>query len=86
VFDQIDSRAGTGRLIANQGGADVTVISATEAITVLEPLGSGLLHMTAIFLAQTRDGHFKAVHSRHTAFFGGVPVPSQYYGSCRALL
>ena len=85
VFDQLDHRAGTGRLIGNHGGSDVNVMSAREAVTILEPLGSGVMHVTVIYLGQTTDGRFKAVHSRHTALPGGQPFPSQFYGSCRPL-
>ena len=86
TFDQIDGAAGKGRMIGNQGGEDVTVVPAPEAITMIEVLGSGLLQITVIYAAQKSDGQFKAVHSRHSAMFGGMPVPSQYYGACRALL
>jgi hypothetical protein len=86
VFDQINVEAGTGRMIGNQGGEDVRVIGTTEGITIIEVLGSGFLQVTVIYLAQNADRRFRAVHSRHTALFGGEPVPSQYYGSCAAML
>ena len=86
TFDQIDRRAGTGRMIGNQGGSDVSVVEAPEGITIIEVLGSGYLQVTAIYTAETKDGRFKAVHSRHSAALGGEPVPSQYYGSCAGLL
>ncbi len=86
VFDQVDASKGSGRMVGNQGGADVSVIAADEVITLLEPLGSGAIQMTVIYLAQDSEGRFKAVHSRHTVAPGGNPIPSQYYGSCRALL
>ena len=86
TFDQIDRHAGTGRMIGNQGGSDVSVVVAAEGITIIEVLGSGFLQITAIYSAQNEDGRYKAVHSRHSAALGGEPVPSQYYGSCAALL
>lgn len=86
IFDQVDLQKGTGRLIGNQGGSDVVVVPAAEAVTMVERVGSGILQITVIFAAKNADGSLQAVHSRHTVAFSGEPVPSQYYGSCRALL
>lgn len=84
VFDQVSVRNGSGRMIGNAGGVDVRVIEGDAGITLIEPLESGFLQITAIYAAQNRDGRFKAVHSRHSAFTA-MPIPSQYYGSCAAL-
>ena len=86
IFDQVDLQKGTGRLIGNQGGSDVVVVPAAQAITLVESVGSGVLQITVIFAAKNADGSLQAVHSRHTVGFGGEPIPSQYYGSCKALL
>ena len=85
IFDQVDVQKGTGRLIGNQGGEDVVVVPATEAITLVERVASGILQITVIFAAKNTDGSLRAVHSRHTVALGGEPIPSQYYGSCKAL-
>ena len=85
VFDQVNPVKGTGRMIGNNGGVDVIVIDATEVITILERTPSGVVQLTAIYSARQQDGTFKAVHSRHSAAFGGEPIPSQYYGSCKSL-
>jgi hypothetical protein len=86
IFDQVDAQKGTGRLIGNFGGSNVTVLAADEAITILEPVSTGIVQITVIYAARAGDGTFKAVHSRHTSVPGGEPLPSQYYGTCRALL
>ncbi|MHB1095634.1 MAG: hypothetical protein ACYC3F_05635 [Gemmatimonadaceae bacterium] len=86
VFDQIDLERGTARLIGNVGAEDVTVIGGSERLSLLEHTGSGNLQVTVIYMAQRSDGQFKAVHSRHTALLGGLPLPSQTYGSCRPLV
>lgn len=86
TFDQIDPVKGTGRLIGNAGGADVTVISGSEKTTLLEATPNGTIQVTVIYMSQRSDGAFKSVHSRHTAAPGGVPMASQMYGSCLALL
>lgn len=85
VFDQIDGAKGTGRLIGNQGGGDVVVVASPEVTMILETVAAGAIQVTAIYSARRPDGAYKAVHSRHTAVFGGEPLPSQYYGSCRKL-
>lgn len=84
IFDQVDVAKGTGRLVGNQGGADVTVIAGRDAITIIEPLQSGVMHATVIYSAQNSSGHFKVVHSRHPSV-RGHPLPSQMYGACRPL-
>jgi hypothetical protein len=86
VFDQIDFEKRSARLIGNAGAEDVTVLVGRERITLLEATGNGTIQVTAIYMSQRSDGQFKAVHSRHTAAIGGVPIASQMYGSCRALL
>lgn len=85
VFDQVDTGKRTARMIGNIGGEDVMVIKGPESLTFIELTGTGFVQVTAVYVAQRRDGHFKAVHSRHTAGFGGMPIPSQMYGSCRVL-
>lgn len=86
VFDQIDAGKRTGRLIGNLGAQDVTVISGSEKLTLLEVTPNGTPQVTVIYIGRRSDGQFKAVHSRHTALLGGIPIPSQMYGSCRALV
>lgn len=85
IFDQVDLKKGTARLIGNAGSEDVTVFSGSESITFIERTGTGNLQVTAIYMAQERDRRFKAVHSRHTAILGGIPIASQMYGACLAL-
>jgi hypothetical protein len=86
VFDQVDLRMGTARLIGNVGAEDVSVIAGEESITFFERTGTGNVQVTAIYMAQDSGGAFKAVHSRHTAMLGGIPIASQMYGSCRPLM
>jgi hypothetical protein len=83
VFDQVDGEKGTGRLIGNLGGSDVVVFTSPDVTMILERVTTGAFQVTAIYSARRPDGTFKAVHSRHTPVFGGEPLPSQYYGSCR---
>ena len=86
IFDQVDAQNGTGRIVGNAGGGDVTVIIGAESISILEATLFGTLQVTVVYMAQRSDGQFKAVHSRHTAMTGGIPIASQTYGTCRPLL
>jgi hypothetical protein len=61
------------------------VLNGSERVTVVERTNSGTLQVTVIYMAQRTDGQFKAIHSRHTALPGGIPIASQMYGSCRGL-
>lgn len=85
IFDQVDARNGSGRLIGNQGAESITVVRGSEKITLLEVTPNGTVQVTVIYSVERSDGQFKAVHSRHTAAPDGIPIASQMYGSCRAL-
>lgn len=86
VFDQIDPSEGTARLIGNAGAEDVTVIAGSQQITFVEQTATGTIQLTVVYMARTTHRRFKAVHSRHTAIPGGIPIASQMYGSCQALI
>jgi len=81
-IDGIGTSKGTARIIGNAGAKDLTVVSSKELIHFLETTPSGNLNITTVFDARTKDGRYKAVHSRHMTMMGG-PLPSQAYGFCR---
>lgn len=81
-LDGIDASNGTARIIGNAGADDLTVVLTQESIHFLEATPSGNLNITTVFDALTKDGKYKAVHSRHVVMMGG-PLPSQAYGYCR---
>ncbi|WP_439643872.1 hypothetical protein [Gemmatimonas sp.] len=85
IFDSIDHKRRTARLISNQGAEDISAHLADDAIFLLESTLSGHLQVTAIYEPRGQDGLYKAVHSRHTSMMDH-PLPSQFYGSCRPLL
>jgi N-glycosylase/DNA lyase len=67
----------------NQSEVDVVILSANEtAVTIAEYIDEGSLQVTVVYRSKTTQGAFNAVHSRHSEMMD-VPIPSQYYGSCR---
>ena len=82
-IDGIDTSKGTARIIGNAGAEDLTAVSTQESIHFLETTPSGNLNITTVFDAHTKEGSYKAVHSRHVTMMGG-PLPSQAYGFCRS--
>jgi len=82
IFDSINVQNGTGRFVGNQGSTDLTVIAGLEEMSLIEVTPGGTVQMTVIYNSMNGEGAYLAVHSRHTSTFG-VPMPSQYAGSCR---
>jgi hypothetical protein len=83
VFDAINLKSRTGRMIGNNGAADLVVIS-SDPLTLLEVTDAGNPILTSIFIQDAETvNRIPAVMSRHVSFFGAAP--SQYYGHCKAL-
>jgi len=87
VFDQIDTKKGTARLIGNQGAGTIQVFRGMESIHLIEATDSGNMNITTIFLSTKIKSQttFPVVHSRHVSTYTG-PLPSQYVGVCSKLL
>ena len=83
TFDQLDSKSGQGRVIANNGAGDITIVPGDYNLTLIEFTGVGNVNMTSIHLgnAFTHGDKVQAAHSRHV---GGAPalLPSQRVGAC----
>ena len=83
VFDSINLKGGTARLIGNQGSADVIVIPTPSGITFMETTGTGNVVFTTVFPVYKKySNDFIAVTSRHMNLPGG-PLPSQCHGTCK---
>jgi hypothetical protein len=83
IFDSIDLKKGTARLIGGLGSTDVTVIASTGGITFIEKTPLGNLTFTTVFPSYkrgTKDHIF--VHSRHMSTLK-EPLPSQWHGACK---
>ena len=82
TFDRLDDKNGNGRLVANNGGADVLVRRGQFTINIFEFTPVGNVNVTTML---TRDvvhgGKVQVVHSRHVANLPGL-LPSQRVGTC----
>lgn len=81
VFDSIDHKNNSARLIGNIGASDLMTIATAESITFLEVTDSGNVTITTVFPEFVGKGRkFIGVHTRHVSANG--PIPSQYHGAC----
>jgi len=80
VFDSIDTKAGTARMIGNAGAGDIAVILTLDHLSFVETTVSGNINLTTVYVS---PGELRAVHSRHISDLDGLPLLSQYYGTCR---
>ncbi|MBM3253435.1 MAG: hypothetical protein FJZ16_04210 [Candidatus Omnitrophica bacterium] len=85
IYDSIDIKNGTARLIGNQGATDVTVLSNAGGITFIEDIfASGFSIITVFPKYEENSNKFLAVMTRHMNFMGR-PLPQQYYGTAEIL-
>ena len=85
VFDQLDVKKGTGRMIGNSGSENVQVLSGDGSNHIIERTPSGNMNITTIFSStQKNPNEYPVVHSRHINLIGG-PLVSQYVGLCKKL-
>ena len=85
IFDQVDTKKGTGRMIGNSGSENVQVLNGDGSIHIVERTTSGNMNTTTIFTpSQKNPSEYPVVHSRHLNFMGG-PFVSQYVGLCKKL-
>ncbi len=76
IFDNINLRSGTARVIFGNTSNDVVAMYWPQGLSFLE--GGAVL--TTVFSNALPDGRLLAVQSRHFSVF--TPNVSQYYGSC----
>jgi hypothetical protein len=86
IFDQVDLKKGSGRMIGNSGSENVQVLTGdTNSIHIVERTPSGNMNITTIFTpSQKNPNEFPVVHSRHINLMGG-PLVSQFVGLCKKL-
>lgn len=82
-FDNINFATGKARIIGNNGASDVSLIRQSAGLSFVETTTFGSVIITTIFTHSTPDGEYLAVMSRHIDSLAS-PLPSQYYGMCRA--
>lgn len=85
-FDQIDADQGTARVIGTFGPSDIIVRFSAGTLHFVQAFREGPLYATTIFPQISKDGKFKAVHTRHeyteVRLPGFTSRPEQYYGEC----
>lgn len=85
VFDSVDLKKGTARMLGNAGAVDVIVITTAAGLTFIEKTVGGWMTMMTVFSSPlSNDGEFVCAYSRHTAL-GSTSVSSQYHGTCKIL-
>jgi len=86
IFDQIDVRNQTARVIGSIGAETIIALYGNNSIHLLETTISGNLNITTVYLStkSLRDGIYPTVHSRHINLASG-PYPSHYVGFCKKL-
>jgi hypothetical protein len=88
-FDAIDVRAGTARIIGNNGAGALLASAGPGGLMFLEQTDAGGVNVTSVFpfprRAHAGADEYRAVTSRHLATLLGDPLVSQYYGTCTVL-
>lgn len=88
VFDSIDLKNRTARIIGNVGAADVVAFLTNGGLQFLEETAVGNIMFTTVFPHfKVKPIEFTAVTSRHLTldFLNPVPFPSQRHGTCRIM-
>ena len=84
IYDQINPKEGTGRIIGNAGAEDVMVFRGFQSVNIIEYTPVGNMTLTTIFNElPNKDGFFPVVHSRHPNMMGAFV--SQFVGLCSTL-
>jgi hypothetical protein len=78
IYDSIDIKAGSAKLIRHAGAVDVQVIKNSEGLHFLERTPSGSLNITTVSSSPV----VMATHSQGLAKLGARAV-SPYHGYCR---
>jgi hypothetical protein len=85
-FAAIDTQDGTAETTSSSGKAHITVRVIGNYLTLMQVDPYGAVYLTTVFNAETKNGRFSAVHTRHEYIPVQVPTltsrPEQYYGDC----
>ena len=82
IFDSLNPKSGSVRVIANQGAEDAALLVAPGTLTIIETTDFGNVMTTTVFSTESQPGRYKAVTSRHVDIFGSLLL-QQYYGTCQ---
>jgi hypothetical protein len=85
-FLSINIDEGSAQMTGSFGTYDLIVRLSEGALHFIHAFRTGPLYSTSVFSRETKDGKYKAVHSRHEyveiALPGFTSRPEQYYGEC----
>jgi hypothetical protein len=88
-FVDVNTDEGSAELKSTYGIYDITVRYAQGYLSFIQSFRDGRLHVTTVLEHKTKEGAFKAMHSRHeytpVALVGFTSSPEQYYGECEIL-
>lgn len=84
IFDSIDTKANRARLIGNAGADDVAVHQTPLGLVFVDRTMSGGEIFVTVYGVKVQM-EYALVYSFHIEI-GGVPRPSQYYGTCKILI
>ena len=86
LFDNIDTGAGTARMLGNAGAETVQVLEGDYVFNFVEITPAGNLTITTVYKLNpdSADNALRAVQSRHVTV-SGKGKPSQYAGRCLTL-
>jgi hypothetical protein len=85
-FEAVNADEGSARLKSGFGDYDIIVRYAQGYLHFIQSFRDGPVYVTTILEQKTREGKFKAMHSRHeytaVSLPGYTSSPEQYYGEC----
>jgi hypothetical protein len=84
IFDRIDTRKRTARMVGNAGASDVQVIETERGLHLIELTVAGNLNITTLFTNTKDKNTIPAVHSRHLSVREDA-IPSQSVGLCKRM-
>lgn len=84
TYDAIDIKNGRARMITSVGAANLSVIVGAYGLTFTENFSAGISIATVFSEYKSGTTAFIAALSRHVDV-AGLPLPSQYHGTCTVL-
>ena len=86
AFTSIDTQEGTADAVGDAGKSHITVRVVGNYLNLMQMDPYGALYVTTVFNAESKNGRFRAVHTRHeylpVQVRGLTSRPEQYYGDC----
>ena len=81
IYDSVNLKKNSARLIGSLGAEDVTVISGTNTLSFVEITATGNINITSLYSKKIGKDYLAST-SRHVSL-EDFPLPSQLYGKCK---